>query len=66
MIFFFRFFDNAMHRFTMRTFARLNLLLEEISRLLSNSKLAQLAKNMDEINPEKTFTKSGTEDIFEI
>src|SRR3954453_763996 len=45
---------------------RSNSELEEISRLLSNSKLAQLAKNMDEINPEKTFTKSGTDDIFEI
>src|SRR5918911_5734291 len=33
--------------------------LEEISRLLLNSKLSQLAKNMDEINPEKTFSKRG-------
>lgn len=41
--------------------------LEEISRLLSNSKLAELAKNIDEVNPEKTLTKSGgPEDIFEI
>ncbi|MBD0298998.1 MAG: hypothetical protein ICV82_01670, partial [Nitrososphaera sp.] len=41
--------------------------LEEISRLLSNSKLAELAKNMDEVNPEKILTKSGgSEDIFEI
>ena len=41
--------------------------LEEISRLLSNSKLAELAKNIDEVNPEKILTKSGgSEDIFEI
>ena len=41
--------------------------LEEINRLLSNPKLAQLAKNIDEVNPErKTFTKTGTEDVFEI
>ena len=41
--------------------------LEEISRLLSNSKLAELAKNIDEVNPEKVLTKTGgSEDIFEI
>ncbi len=40
--------------------------LEEISRLLSNSKLSQLVKNMDEINPERKSSKSETEDIFEI
>ena len=41
--------------------------LEEISRLLSNPKVAQLAKSIDEVNPSKESrtTKSGT-DIFEI
>jgi hypothetical protein len=41
--------------------------LEQISRLLSNPKVAQLAKNVDEVNPSKesSTTKSGT-DIFEI
>jgi hypothetical protein len=41
--------------------------LEEISRLLSNPKVAQLAKNIDEVNPSKesSTTRSGT-DIFEI
>ncbi|HEY9387474.1 MAG TPA: hypothetical protein VIP70_10575 [Nitrososphaeraceae archaeon] len=41
--------------------------LEEINRLLSNPKLVQLATSIDEVNPEKkTFTKSGTEDVFEV
>ena len=46
---------------------RSNSELEEISRLLSNPKVAQLAKNIDEVNPSKesTTTRSGT-DIFEI
>lgn len=41
--------------------------LKEISRLLSNPKVAQLAKNIDEVNPSKesSTTRSGT-DIFEI
>ena len=41
--------------------------LEVISRLLSNPKVAQLAKSIDEANPSKesSTTKSGT-DIFEI
>ncbi len=41
--------------------------LEEISKLLSNPKLSQLAKNIDDVNPEKrTIQKSGVEDVFEI
>ena len=46
---------------------RSNSELEEISRLLSNPKVAQLAKNIDEVNPSKesSTTRSGT-DIFEI
>ena len=41
--------------------------LEEISRLLSNPKVAQLAKSLDEVNPSKESSaiKSGT-DVFEI
>jgi hypothetical protein len=40
----------------------------EISRLLSNPKIAQLAKNIDEVNPSKesAFSKVGDTDIFEI
>jgi hypothetical protein len=41
--------------------------LEEITKLLSNPKLPQLAKSMDEVNPEvrgPTITKQS--DIFEI
>jgi hypothetical protein len=41
--------------------------LEQINKLLSNQKLAQLAKSMDEVNPEvrgPTITKQS--DIFEI
>jgi hypothetical protein len=46
---------------------RSNSELEEISRLLSNLKVAQLAKSLDEVNPSKesTNTRIGT-DIFEI
>jgi hypothetical protein len=40
--------------------------LEEINRLLSNSKLAQLAKNIDEVNPEKRLSLKSEGDIFEI
>ena len=43
--------------------------LEEISRLLSDPKLAQLAKNIDEVNPaeKRTITvKSGAPEVFEI
>jgi len=42
--------------------------LEVISRLLSNSKVAQLAKSIDEVNPSKesTAAKSGGTDVFEI
>jgi hypothetical protein len=41
--------------------------LDLISRLLSNPKVAQLAKSIDEVNPSKESItmKSGT-DIFEI
>jgi hypothetical protein len=41
--------------------------LEEITKLLTNPKLPQLAKSMDEVNPEvrgPTITKQS--DIFEI
>jgi hypothetical protein len=40
----------------------------EISRLLSNPKIAQLAKNIDEVNPSKesASSKVGDTDIFEI
>ena len=46
---------------------RSNSELEEISRLLSNPKVAQLAKSLDEVNPSKESSaiKSGT-DVFEI
>ena len=41
--------------------------LEEINKLLSNPKLSQLARSIDDVNPEKrTGQKSGAEDIFEI
>ena len=42
--------------------------LEEISRLLSNPNVAQLAKNIDEVNPSKesASAKVGDNDIFEI
>jgi hypothetical protein len=42
--------------------------LGEISRLLSNPKVAQLAKNIDEVNPSKesASSKVGDTDIFEI
>ena len=41
--------------------------LEEISRLLSNPKVTQLAKSLDEVNPSKESSaiKGGT-DVFEI
>jgi hypothetical protein len=41
--------------------------LEEITQLLSNPKVAQLAKNIDEVNPQKDSTtgKSSSE-VFEI
>jgi len=47
---------------------RSNSELEEISRLLSDPKVAQLAKSIDEVNPSKesTTAKSGGTDIFEI
>ena len=41
--------------------------LDEINRLLSNPKVINLAKNIDEVNPEKKTYASGTsEDIFEV
>jgi glycerophosphoryl diester phosphodiesterase len=47
---------------------RSNAELEEISRLLSDPKVAQLAKRIDEVNPakESAAAKSGATDIFEI
>ena len=41
--------------------------LDEINRLLSNPKVINLAKNMDEVNPEKkTYASGTTEDVFEV
>lgn len=41
--------------------------LEAINRILSNPKLAQLARSIDDVNPErKTVQKSGAEDVFQI
>jgi hypothetical protein len=41
--------------------------LEQINKLLSNPKLPQLAKSMDEVNPEvKRLTATKESDIFEI
>src|SRR2546430_15698429 len=42
--------------------------LEEIKHLLTNLKIAQLAKSIDEVNPEvKTSSaKGGSSEIFEI
>jgi hypothetical protein len=42
--------------------------LEQINKLLSNQKLAQLAKSMDEVNPEVRRGSQTTKgpDVFEI
>jgi hypothetical protein len=41
--------------------------LEEITKLLSNPKLPQLAKSIDEINPESKRPKiTDGSDVFEI
>jgi hypothetical protein len=41
--------------------------LEEINKLLLNPKLSQLARTLDDVNPEKrTAQRSGIEDVFEI
>src|SRR5918911_2115092 len=42
--------------------------LDEINRLLSNPKIAQLAKSIDKVNPsrEPASAKDGVNDIFEI
>jgi hypothetical protein len=40
--------------------------LEEISRLLSNPKVAQLAKRIDQVNPAKESGTSPKADIFEV
>ena len=41
--------------------------LDEINRMLSNPKVINLAKNIDEVNPDKKTYASGTsEDIFEV
>ncbi|PWU80160.1 MAG: hypothetical protein DLM72_13640, partial [Candidatus Nitrosopolaris wilkensis] len=41
--------------------------LDEISRLLSNQKVSELAKKIDEVNPKReTTSEKGGPDIFEI
>ena len=42
--------------------------LEEISRLLTNPKIVQLAKSIDEVNPDvrTSSAKGGSSEIFEI
>ena len=41
--------------------------LDEINRLLSNPKVINLAKNVDQVNPEKkTYASAATEDVFEV
>ena len=40
--------------------------LEEFSRLLSNPKVSQLAKMLEEVNPERKTTATTSSDIFEI
>jgi hypothetical protein len=41
--------------------------LEEITKLLSNPKLSQLAKSIDEVNPELRRPKTTNQsDVFEI
>lgn len=41
--------------------------LEEISRILIDPKLAELAKKIDEVNPEvKSSIAKGNSDIFEV
>jgi hypothetical protein len=45
---------------------RSGLELEEIKSLLSNPKMIQLAKSIDEVNPERKLPEKAGEDIFEI
>jgi hypothetical protein len=40
--------------------------LEEMNRILSNSKLLQLAKSIEEVNPERKPSVKTEGDIFEI
>jgi hypothetical protein len=40
--------------------------LEEMNRILSNSKLLQLAKSIEEVNPERKTSVKTEGDIFEI
>ena len=41
--------------------------LDEFNRILSNQKLVELARNMDQVNPkQKETTSIGSPDIFEI
>jgi hypothetical protein len=40
--------------------------LEEINKLLSHPKLAELAKRIDHLNPEKLGANTGEHDVFEI
>jgi len=41
--------------------------LDEFNRILSNQKLVELAKNMDQVNPKQREAKSiGSSDVFEI
>jgi hypothetical protein len=46
---------------------RSNSELEQIRNILTNAKLEQLTKSVDEVNPEsKVGTKSPSSDVFEI
>jgi hypothetical protein len=40
--------------------------LEEINKLLSHPKLAELAKRIDNVNPEKLGANTAEHDLFEI
>jgi hypothetical protein len=60
---------NAAGSFTKRrgVIIRTRSELEEITKLLSNPKVAQLAKNIDEVNPEERESGSkSSSDMFEI
>ena len=41
--------------------------LDEFNRILSNQKLVELARNLDQVNPkQKESTSIGSSDVFEI
>jgi hypothetical protein len=41
--------------------------LDEFNRILSNQKLVELARKMDQVNPkQKETTSTGSSDVFEI